>query len=146
MFATFGGSDPGWFNYTDYEYNALRNVRASLTTAVRVTSRVQVLSEIRLDHGERLSAYALFLRLRPWPTRRFDIQVGRVPPTFGAFTRTIYAYDNLVIGQPLAYQYLLSIRPRAVPASTDDLVAMRARGWRSQFRSATARQRPACRW
>ena len=35
VFVTFGKKDPGWFNYTDYEYNALRNIRLSLATEVR---------------------------------------------------------------------------------------------------------------
>jgi hypothetical protein len=56
-----------------------------------------------------------------------------VPPTFGAFTKTVYAYDNVVIGQPLAYQYLLSLRPNAVPETADDLLRMRGRGWLSNF-------------
>ena len=34
--------------------------------------------------GRVLEAYGLFVRVRPWPARRFDIQAGRVPPTFGA--------------------------------------------------------------
>ena len=133
VFASYGGADPGWFNYTDYEYNGLRNFRAALSTEVRVSRRFQVLAELRLDHGEHLSAYAVFLRVRPWPDRRFDLQVGRVPPTFGAFSKTVYAYNNLVIGQPLAYQYLLSIRPDAVPSEPADLFRMRARGWLSDF-------------
>src|SRR5690606_16766734 len=118
---------------TDYEYNALRNVRVGLATEVRASSRLQVLAEIRLDHGDRLTPYALFVRIRPWPERRFDIQAGRVPPTFGAFTRTVYAYDHLVIGQPLAYQYLLSPQPDAIPSTADDVHRMRGRGWESSF-------------
>jgi hypothetical protein len=62
-----------------------------------------------------------------------DIQVGRVPPTFGAFARRVYAADNLLIGYPLAYQYLTSLRPDAVPWNADELLRMRARGWLSGF-------------
>src|SRR4030095_12529845 len=40
---------------------------------------------------------------------------------------------NLLIGQPLAYQYLTSIRPDALPATPDDLLRMRGRGWLSRF-------------
>ncbi len=130
---TYATSDPGFFNYTDYEYNALRNFRLGLATEVRASDHVQLLAEIRLDHGDRLTPYALFVRIRPWPERRFDIQAGRVPPTFGAFTRTVYAYDNIVIGQPLAYQYLLSPQPDAIPATSDDVHRMRGRGWESDF-------------
>lgn len=128
-FATFGEDDPGWFNYTDYEYSALRNVRLSLTTEVRPSTRLQLLAEVRLDHGQHFSAYALFARIRPWPDRRFDVQVGRVPATFGAFRRTIYAYENPLIGQPLAYQYLLTLRPDSLPLNADDLLRVRGNGW-----------------
>ena len=133
FFGTFGSEDPGFFNYNDYEYNALRNVRLSVSTEVRASRHVQILAEVRLEHGDRLSAYAMFLRVRPWPESRFDVQVGRIPPTFGAFSKTIYAYNNVVIGQPLAYQYLLSLRTTAVPATSDDLLRMRGRGWLSEF-------------
>jgi hypothetical protein len=133
MFATVGDADPGFFNYTDYEYSALRNVRLSMSTEIRAARRVQFLAEVRLDHGDELWPYALFVRVRPWPERRFDIQVGLVPPTFGAFTKTVYAYNNLVIGQPLAYQYLLSIKPDGIPRTADDLLRMRGRGWLSDF-------------
>ena len=77
--------------------------------------------------------YALYVRVRPWPDARFDIQAGRVPPTFGAFARRIYASDNLLIGYPLAYQYLTSLRPDALPANADELLRMRGRGWLSSF-------------
>ncbi len=133
IFVTAGSDDPGFFNYTDYEYSALRNLRFSIATELRASSYVQALAEVRLDHGDALSAYALFVRVRPFPARRFDIQIGRLPPAFGAFTRTIYAYDNLVVGQPLAYQYLLSIRPAGVPLDADDVLRMRGRGWLSSF-------------
>ena len=48
-------------------------------------------------------------------------------------TRSAYGSGNLLIGQPLAYQYLLSIRPDALPANADDLLRMRGRGWLSSF-------------
>jgi len=133
FFVTYGSEDPGFFNYNDYEYNALRNVRAAVSTEVRISRHVQALGEARLEHGDEFSAYALFVRLKPWAERRFDVQLGRVPPTFGAFTKTIYAYNNIVIGQPLAYQYLLSLRSDSVPGTADDLLRMRGRGWLSEF-------------
>ena len=131
--ATFAPEDPGFFNYTSYEFSALRNLRLSVSTEIRASDRVQVLGEVRLDQGRVLEAYGLFVRVRPWPARRFDIQVGRVPPTFGAMSRTAYGSTNLLIGQPLAYQYLTSIRPDALPGTPDDLLRMRARGWLSRF-------------
>jgi hypothetical protein len=73
------------------------------------------------------------VRVRPWRNRRFDVQVGRIPPTFGSFTRHAYGNDNPVIGYPLAYQYLTSLRPDAMPATADELLRMRGRGWLSAF-------------
>jgi hypothetical protein len=131
--ATIGADDPGFFNYTSYEFSALRNLRMGLSTELRASEHFQVLGEVRFDQGRVLEAYGLFLRIRPWPSRRFDIQAGRIPPTFGAMTRTAYGSGNILIGQPLAYQYLLSLRADALPATNDDLLRMRGRGWLSNF-------------
>ncbi len=131
--ATMASEDPGFFNYTDYEYSALRNFRLSVTAQVRASRRLQFLAEVRGDHGDRLQPFALFARIRPWPERHLDIQVGRIPPTFGAFGRGIYGSSNMLIGTPLAYQYLTSLRPDALPAVPEDLVRMRGRGWLANY-------------
>jgi hypothetical protein len=39
----------------------------------------------------------------------------------------------LLIGYPLAYQYLTSLRADALPVNADELLSMRGRGWLSQF-------------
>jgi hypothetical protein len=49
------------------------------------------------------------------------------------FARRSYAADNPLVGYPMAYQYLTSIRPDALPASADELLQMRGRGWLSNF-------------
>jgi hypothetical protein len=103
-----------WFNYTDYEHNALRLFRIGVTADVRVTSRVSVLTEIRSENGDGVKPYALYLRVRPWRDRPIDIQAGRIPPTFGAFARRDYGAGNPLIGYPLAYQYLTTVRPDAL--------------------------------
>lgn len=125
--------DPGFFNYTDYKHSALRMVRIGATAALRATRHLSVLGEIRSENAGSPQPYALYLRFRPWVGRNLDIQVGRVPPTFGAFARRTYASDNFLIGYPLAYQYLTSLRPDALPASADELLRMRGRGWLSSF-------------
>ena len=132
--ATFASDDPGFFNYTDYEYSALRNVRIGVGAEVRASRWLQLLGELRVDHGTRVEPSALYARIRPWPDRQFDIQAGRIPATFGAFGRGTYGNANMLIGTPLAYQYLVSLRPDALPATTDDLLRMRGRGWLSNFR------------
>jgi hypothetical protein len=131
--ATVASEDPGFFNYTDYEYSALRNLRIGLGAEFRATRWLQVLGELRVDHGTHIEPAALYARIRPWPHRRFDIQAGRIPATFGAFSRNSYGTGNLLIGTPLAYQYLTSLRPDSLPATTEDLLRMRGRGWLSNF-------------
>ena len=143
--ATFAPEDPGFFNYTSYEFSALRNLRMGVSAEIRANDHVQVLGEVRLDQGRVLEAYGLFVRVRPWPARRFDIQAGRIPPTFGAMSRTAYGSGNILIGQPLAYQYLTSIRPDALPATADDLLRMRGRGWLSNFPVGNTAPDPGCR-
>jgi hypothetical protein len=61
------------------------------------------------------------------------VQLGRIPPVVGAFPRRAYGRDNALLATPLAYQYLMALRPDAIAASTDDLLGMRARGWQPSF-------------
>jgi hypothetical protein len=122
-----------FFNYTDYQHNALRMFRLSFSGAWRPSRRFAFLTEVRSEDAEQFRAYAMYVRLRPWTARGFDVQVGRIPPVFGAYSRRVYGADNRLIGQPLAYQYLTSLRPDAVPANADDLLFMRGRGWRAFY-------------
>jgi len=132
--ATFGEKDQtAFFNFTDYENNALRMFRVSLSGMWRPSTRFAIVSEIRSENLQRVIPYALYARVRPWKDRAFDLQVGRIPPVFGAFARRSYGNDNPLIGYPLAYQYLTSIRPDAIPKNADDLLFMRARGWRATY-------------
>ena len=131
--ASFGSPDRGWFNYTDYEHSALRLLRIDVSAAVNAGDHFALLGEMRSENFDSIEPYALYVRFRPWTARHFDIQAGRVPPTFGAFARRTYASDNPLIGYPLAYQYLTSIRPDAVPASADELLLKRGSGWRTRY-------------
>ena len=126
-------TDGAWFNYTDYEHNALRLFRLAVNADVRVTDQISVLTEIRSENGDGVKPYALYVRVRPWRNRPIDIQAGRIPPTFGAFARREYGAGNPLIGYPLAYQYLTAVRPDAVPSSAEDVLRMRARGWRPSY-------------
>lgn len=126
-------SEGAWFNYTDYEHNALRLMRLGVRADVRIAERLEVLTEFRTENGDSLTPYALYVRVRPWRDRPVDIQAGRIPPTFGAFARREYGAGNPLIGYPLAYQYLTAVRADAVPATADDVGRMRARGWRPSY-------------
>src|SRR5262249_52116638 len=119
----------GFFDYTDYEHSALRVLRIDVSVAAKAGPHFTLLGDLRTENFDTLRPYALYLRIRPWVARDFDIQVGRVPPTFGAFARRTYPNDNPLIGYPLAYQYLTSVRPDALPSSADELLRKRGAGW-----------------
>src|SRR5215204_6312039 len=87
-------TDGAWFNYTDYEHNALRLFRAAISADVRLNDHVSFLTELRSENGDALKPYALYVRMRPWRSRPIDIQAGRIPPTFGAFPRREYGAGN----------------------------------------------------
>ena len=99
---TFGGEgvasiatdDPGYFNDTSYGRSAMRLARLRVDVALRLGGRAAVLAEGRADNGEGLTVGALYLRLRPFPERAFDIQAGRIPPVFGAVSRRTYGADD----------------------------------------------------
>jgi hypothetical protein len=133
--ATVGDKDDvAFFNYTDYEHNALRMFRVALSASWRPVSRVAVVGEVRSEDLNLVRPYAAYIRVRPWANHAFDVQVGRIPPSFGAFGRRGYqGSDNPLIGYPLAYQYLTSLRPDAAPATVADLLVMRGRGWLATY-------------
>lgn len=121
--------DTGFFNYTGYEHNTLRMVRLALAARWQPSRRLAVLGDIRSENLETPTPYALFVRLTPFTSIPLDVQAGRIPPVFGRFARHAYAADNPLIGYPLAYQYLTSLRADAVPGTPADLLRMRGRGW-----------------
>lgn len=131
-----------FFNYTDYEHNALRIARIRVMGQWRVVSRLSFIGEVRTEDGDGVDMAAIYARWRPWTDRDFTVQAGRVPPVIGAFPRRAYGRDNLVIGFPLAYQYLMSLRPDALPSTVDDLVRMRARGWQPSYPIGSQALRP----
>jgi hypothetical protein len=133
--ATIGDQDDvAFFNYTDYEHNTLRMFRVALSASWRPVSRVAIVGEVRSEDLKLVRPYAAYIRFRPWINHPFDVQVGRIPPSFGAFGRRGYqGSDNPLIGYPLAYQYLTSLRPDAAPATVADLLVMRGRGWLASY-------------
>jgi hypothetical protein len=140
---TFGPRDgDAFFNYTDYERNALRIARLRLFGEWRVHPSLSAVGELRTEDAQRIEAAGLYVRWQPWAHREFVVQAGRIPPVFGAFPRRAYGRDNLVMGIPLAYQYLTSLRSDALPATIDDLLRMRARGWRPSFPIGSAAVAP----
>jgi hypothetical protein len=131
---TVGSEDRGYFNYTDYDRSALRLARADLVTAFRASQHLSLLLELRAE-GDisaghwTTTPYAAYVRLRPWAARDLAIDAGRIPTAFGAFLGRTYGPGNPLIGYPLGYQYLASLREDSIPRNADQLLAARARGW-----------------
>lgn len=125
--------DEGWFNETEYNRSLMHLFRLGLTAELRANERLALLSEVRTENLDPVGVYALYLRLRPWPSHSFDVQAGRIPPVFGSFARRRYTSDNPLIGYPLEYQYLTTLRSDAVPATADQLLSRRGEGWHVQY-------------
>jgi hypothetical protein len=130
---TVAPEDTGFFNYSDYEQTTLRQVRLGMTALVRVSDRITLLGELHSENFEYVKPFAIYARIRPLPNRPIDIQIGRIPPTFGSSSRRTYGHANPLIGSPLAYQYLTSLRADSAPADAQELLRMRGRGWSSNF-------------
>ena len=125
--------DDGYFNDTDYGSDALRLLRVGLSGGAEINDHLTVLGEIQTDNFDTLRPYALFARIRPRPEYPFDIQIGRIPATFGAYGRRSYGPDDPLIGYPIVYQYATTLRSDAVPATADDLLRVRGSGFRVGF-------------
>lgn len=131
--ATVGPDDLGYFNYSDYAYSTLRLFSVSAGGAVRITSGLSVVGQVRVDNASDVHAAALYVRFRPWQQHDLNIQAGRIPPVFGLYSRRGYGGDNPLIGWPLAYQSLTTLRADRVPATAAALVSVRGRGWRLRY-------------
>ena len=92
--ATIAPEDPGFFTYGSYDHSTLREFRVALAAELRANARLSVLGEVRSQNFEDVTAFALYARIRPFAHRRFDVQVGRIPPTFGRASRLFYARAN----------------------------------------------------
>ena len=125
--------DDGFFNYSDYDHNALRILRLGILGAASAGEHLAILGELQTENWDTLRPFALYARIRPWPESSVDIQVGRIPPTFGAYGRRTYGIGDPLIGYPLSYQYLTSLRADSLPANADDLLRMRGLGWLARY-------------
>lgn len=125
---TYSAEDDGWFNFTDYNTSLTRLATAALNGAVHLNDHVEILGEFRV-RNRNATASGLYVRVRPWTGSRFALQAGRIPPVFGRFSRRGYGGDNPLIGTPLSYQYLTTLRSTEVPYGVDSLLEVRGRGW-----------------
>src|SRR6476620_2339167 len=68
--AVFGPTDnEAFFNYTDYEHNALRVARIRLSGEWRVAPGLSLLAQAQSENRDDVEAVAAYARWRPWATR-----------------------------------------------------------------------------
>lgn len=127
--ATLAPRDRGYFNFTDYSSSTLRQARLTLDAELRRGERLALVGQVRALDLEDLTVTALYLRARPLQGRSLSVQAGRIPPVFGSFARRGYGSANALVGLPLAYQYLTTLRADALPPSPDALLRWRGSGW-----------------
>ena len=139
---TIAPDDEGYFNYGDYQTNSLRLLRVDLALEARLAPFASLLADVRSDNLGAPRFYALYLRVSPWPARPLDLQAGLVPPVFGAFPRRRYASENPLPSVPLGYQYLTDLRYDAVPATAEQLLAQRGRGWLVSYPVGSSEAKP----
>lgn len=137
--------DRGFFNDSaygrSYGRDALRLGLLRLEARLQAGPHLALIGELRTENLDTPRLFALYARLRPFLRKELDLQVGRIPPVFGAFPRRRYGTDDPLIGYPLAYQYLTSLRPDAAPASAADVLRNRGAGWWPYYPvGGTARQ------
>jgi hypothetical protein len=131
--ASFAPKDRGYFNQTEYRRDSLRLFRLNLALELRAFERLALLAEIRSDNLDAPKPYALYVRFRPFREHSLDVQAGRIPPVFGAFSRRRYDVDNPLIGYPVPYQYPTVLRADAAPYSLGQLLLHRGHGTRSRY-------------
>jgi hypothetical protein len=119
--------DRGFYNDTGYDTHPLRQLWLGVDASLRLGSRAALLLELVSEDLDAPRLRAAYLRLSP--ARAIDVQLGRVPPVFGAFGRRAYSSANPLIGLPLGYQYLNTTRSDSLPRTADDLLRVRGHGW-----------------
>jgi hypothetical protein len=127
-----------YFNYGDYDYDTMRLIRLGLAASLRLGDRVTAVADMRVEaetpgHYWRGYPTWLYLRVRPFRASSLAVSAGILQPAFGAFATRRYGADNLLIGDPLGYQYTTAVRSDALPETADDVLANRARGWAPRY-------------
>ena len=87
--------DEAFFNFTDYEHNALRVARIRLMGEWRIAPRFSILGEARTENGDGIQVPAFYARWQPWARHDLTVQAGIIPPVIGAYPRRAYGRDNV---------------------------------------------------
>jgi hypothetical protein len=127
-----------YFNYGDYQYDMMRLVRLGVGATLQLGTRASAVADVRAEgptDGGPWRAYPISLafQVRLFAGSALAVAGGIVQPAFGAFTQRRYGADNLLIGYPLSYQYTTAVRADALPATADEVLKNRARGWEPSY-------------
>ena len=124
-----------FFNYTDYERNALRLARLRLFGEWRAGRRLSLVGELRTENAdERRGCRRSTSGGGRWPSRDLVVQAGRIPPVIGAFAAARLRPRQR---RDRACRSPISTSPRCGPTPcrrrVDDLLRMRGRGWQPSY-------------
>jgi hypothetical protein len=84
------------------------------------------LVDLYSSEGESPRIFGLYGQVQPDP--RIGVRAGLIPMVVGSWQDRAYPSRQPLIGEPVPFQYLLSLRIDSIPRTTDELVDHRARG------------------
>ena len=114
----------------DANHHFLANPRLSFFLDAQLGGHVYFFMKSRADrdfdpHDQemrvRLDEYAL--RINPWESDCFDVQIGKFATVIGNFVQRHLSWENPFVTAPLPYENLTAISDMAAPASLRDFVA-----------------------
>jgi hypothetical protein len=110
---------PGLIDTTSH---GLFNPRLSLFLDAQAASQLYFFFQLRVDrgfdpsdHGVRVGADEYALRLTPWKSGIFSIQVGKFATVAGTWVERHLSWDNPFINAPLPYENVTAISDLEVP-------------------------------
>jgi hypothetical protein len=110
---------PGLIDTTAHN---LINPRLTLFLDAQVASQFYFLGQFRIDrgfdpsdNGVRVSADGYALRLTPWESGIFNLQVGKFATVAGNWVERHLSWDNPFINAPLAYENVTAISDLELP-------------------------------
>lgn len=106
----------------DTDHHFLANPRLSLFLDAQVGTHVYVFAQARADRDfnpadqdaqVRLDEYAL--RINPWETDRFALQIGKFATVVGNFVQRHLSWENPFVTAPLPYENLTTVWDNVAP-------------------------------
>ncbi len=106
----------------DTTAHALFNPRLTLFLDAQAASQLYFFAQIRIDrgfdpsdHGARIGADEYALRLTPWTSGIFSIQLGKFATVAGTWVERHLSWDNPFINAPLPYENVTAVSDMELP-------------------------------